>query len=353
LVTKVSSGDGRRRPERRRPIALVAAVTLIVAALVAVASPAGAHGGDVGVGAGASANGPLSASVDASATWLNDGDPASGLSMFVQGGGIGSVPMVETSEGQYHANVSFPAGGTYQLSISWSGNSSTPGGTGVSVTVQGSPPPTAPPVTAPPATSPPATAPPAGGGSITAPGAGATSTTTTLAPGDTSAPAGAPVPAAVPGGGTGAPVFVVPSAVPRGSYSLVSFAVPDASATLGVTAVTIEFPADTRVVGITVQALPGWTPTVEKREIAATGTTSTNVNQAVAKVTWTATAGGLAPDQFELFTFNAGPFPKQGKAVKFVVHETLTTGEIVTWDGTAALRLTTASASSSTSSFSH
>jgi hypothetical protein len=145
----------------------------------------------------------------------------------------------------------------------------------------------------------------------------------------------------------------VPAAVRRGSYSLVSFAVPDASATLGVTAVTVEFPNDTQVVGITVQSLAGWTATVEKRAITASGTKATNVNEAVAKVTWTATAGGLAPDQFELFTFNAGPFPKTGKAVKFVVHQTLTTGEVVTWDGTAALRLTKASAASSASSFSH
>ena len=45
------------------------------------------------------------------------------------------------------------------------------------------------------------------------------------------------------------------------------------------------------------------------------------VTQAVSKITWTATDGGLAPGQFDLFTISAGPLPTNtGKLTFKVIH---------------------------------
>ncbi len=56
--------------------------------------------------------------------------------------------------------------------------------------------------------------------------------------------------------------------------------------------------------------MPGWTVAVEKTKLAKpVKTDDGHVTEAVTKITWTATDGGLTPGQFDLFTISAGPLP--------------------------------------------
>ena len=56
--------------------------------------------------------------------------------------------------------------------------------------------------------------------------------------------------------------------------------------------------------------MPGWDVAVEKTKLAKpVKSDDGDVTEAVSKITWTATAGGLAPGQFDLFTISAGPLP--------------------------------------------
>ena len=55
------------------------------------------------------------------------------------------------------------------------------------------------------------------------------------------------------------------------------------------------------------------------------------VTEAVTKITWTATAGGLEPGQFDLFTVSAGPLPTKSNKVVFKVLQTYSDGDVVNW----------------------
>ena len=55
------------------------------------------------------------------------------------------------------------------------------------------------------------------------------------------------------------------------------------------------------------------------------------ITEAVSKVTWTATAGGLEPGQFDLFTISAGPLPTKPSKLAFKAIQTYSDGETVSW----------------------
>ena len=49
------------------------------------------------------------------------------------------------------------------------------------------------------------------------------------------------------------------------------------------------------------------------------------------EITWTATAGGLEPGQFDLFTISAGPLPTKTSKLEFKALQTYSDGDIVRW----------------------
>jgi hypothetical protein len=55
------------------------------------------------------------------------------------------------------------------------------------------------------------------------------------------------------------------------------------------------------------------------------------VSQVVGDITWTATAGGIAPGQYENFSVAAGRAPVTPGAVVFKALQTYSSGEIVRW----------------------
>ena len=304
-----------------------------LAAFAASAVPVLAHGGAVGASASASPNGPLQAVVRLSATWLNDGDDAAGLSVSASASGPGSagpVPLAETSDGKYQGTMNFPAGGTWQVTVSWSGNGSTPGSIGTSVTVESA----APPVTQPPATAPPTPPPATGGGSGGSTGSSVTTAPPAVGPADPSPP-NAPTTAAL----SVVPVVLVPNRAPRGGYATIDFAVPNANSSLAVHTVTIELPE--RTLSVTPRAMTGWTASLETSALPTNGN-ATNVTEQVNTVTWSASGPGVAPGEFERFTIILGPLPKKGKTVAFPVTQMYTDGSTATWEPTTGAATTTA-----------
>ena len=62
--------------------------------------------------------------------------------------------------------------------------------------------------------------------------------------------------------------------------------------------------------------MTGWTITTEKTELPKpVETDDDEVTDAVSKISWTATDGGLTPGQFDLFTVSAGPLPTNNKTL--------------------------------------
>ena len=309
-------------------------------------TPATAHGGDVVGSASASPSGPLTAVVTLNATWAEDGHVASGLSVSASASGPGSTGIITLGDlggGTYRGTMSFSAGGTYGITVSWSGDFASPGGTSTSVTLEGNAPP---PTQAP--------APPSGGGSTGggstgggSTGGGSTGGGGTTTPGATTA-AGEPtdaepaaeIPPALASAATeatGLPVILTPGRAPRGGYVFLRFAVPNPSATADVTAVSVTLPAG--ILGATVRSLPGWRGTVQRTPAA-----DANSNPTVATITWAAGGGsGLRPGEFQEFVVQIGPLPKRGATAVLPVTVALSDGTAQTWGTDApALRLTRA-----------
>lgn len=132
-------------------------------------------------------------------------------------------------------------------------------------------------------------------------------------------------------------VTVKPDEVPKGSFSVFSFSVPNERDSANTVKVEVEFPTKNPIPFVSVQPKTGWTITTEKKTLAKPAKTDDGeVTEAVSKVTWTATAGGLKPGEFDLFTVSAGPLPTKVSKLRFPTVQTYSNGDISRWiQGTA------------------
>jgi uncharacterized protein YcnI len=115
-----------------------------------------------------------------------------------------------------------------------------------------------------------------------------------------------------------------------GDYTTLSLRVPT-ERDVATTAVEIELPQDTPLASVRVQPQPGWTYAL------TTGAPSAPlevhgraVEEVVQRVTWTATAGGTGPTEFEQFVLSIGPLPETDQ-LHFPVLQTHADGEVARW----------------------
>ena len=128
-------------------------------------------------------------------------------------------------------------------------------------------------------------------------------------------------------------VTVHPTTLPaRSSDFELTFRVPnerDGSSTVGL---QVFFPNDLPVLSVAVLPVAGWTAKVNSRRLAtAISTDDGNVSQVVSDITWTATAGGIAPGQYENFVVAAGRGPSRSGSAIFKTLQTYSSGEVVRW----------------------
>jgi uncharacterized protein YcnI len=127
-------------------------------------------------------------------------------------------------------------------------------------------------------------------------------------------------------------VRIDPDRATAGGYSYVSFRVPTESATASTIGLTIELPTDTPFTSVSYQATPGWTAKVTTSALPKAVTIGgTKVTTAPTQVAFTATDGGIRPDQFGVFTLSLGKVPDTGK-VLLPVTQSYSDGAVVKWD---------------------
>jgi uncharacterized protein YcnI len=127
-------------------------------------------------------------------------------------------------------------------------------------------------------------------------------------------------------------VRINPDTAAPGGYSYVDFRVPTESATASTVGLTIELPTDTPFTSVSYEAVPGWTAKVTTAALPKPVTIGgTRVTEAPTAVTFTATAGGIAPGQFGVFTLSLGRVPDTGK-VLLPTTQRYSDGSIVKWD---------------------
>ena len=134
------------------------------------------------------------------------------------------------------------------------------------------------------------------------------------------------------GSAAGAHVTVKPGSVPQGGFEVLSFSVPNEKDDANTVELVVELPTKYPIAFVSVKPMPGWTITPETSTLAKpVKAEGGEISEAVTKVTWTATDGGLEPGQFDLFTISAGPLPTKTKKLEFKVIQTYSDGETVSW----------------------
>jgi uncharacterized protein YcnI len=130
----------------------------------------------------------------------------------------------------------------------------------------------------------------------------------------------------------GAHVTVHPDTAPKGGYQILSFSVPNEEPDANTVKLEVQLPTKSPIPSVSVQPMPGWTIDVQKTTLAKpVNTDDGQVTQAVSTITWTATAGGLTPGQFDLFTISAGPLPTNTNKLTFKAIQTYSNGDTVNW----------------------
>ena len=114
-------------------------------------------------------------------------------------------------------------------------------------------------------------------------------------------------------------VTVHPASLPAGSSDVeLTFRVPNERDDANTVELQVYFPTNLPLLTVDVLPVPGWTAKVASRNLATPVQTDDGpVSQVVSDVTWTATAGGIAPGQYEDFDVAAGQVPTTPGSVGF------------------------------------
>jgi uncharacterized protein YcnI len=145
---------------------------------------------------------------------------------------------------------------------------------------------------------------------------------------------GVVVAVAISAGAAWAHVVVQPPSLPKGaSDAIFSFSVPNETTDgSNVTGLEVDFPTNTPLLSALAQTKPGWDATVVTAKLPKPVTTDDGtISEAVSKITWTATAGGIPPNQFDLFTVSAGQLPSNTGSLEFKAIQTYSDGTSVSW----------------------
>lgn len=116
----------------------------------------------------------------------------------------------------------------------------------------------------------------------------------------------------------------------QGGFTKLVFRVPTEE-DVPTTKVAVTFPADAPLGFASIKAHPGWSYAVTRIKPPKPITTDDGVvDQVVSTITWTATAGGIKPEEFDEFEVDAGPLPEVDQMV-FKVLQTYANGDVVRW----------------------
>ncbi|WP_410785387.1 YcnI family protein [Kribbella sp. C-35] len=122
-----------------------------------------------------------------------------------------------------------------------------------------------------------------------------------------------------------------PDAKP-GGYAKLVFRVPTESDNTSTTKLVVSLPKDHPFAHVGAQVKDGWK--VEKKEEklpAAVKVGDVTLTKAITTVTWTATAAGIPPNDFDEFSLSVGKLPEGVDALSFPADQTYSDGEVVKW----------------------
>jgi uncharacterized protein YcnI len=131
-------------------------------------------------------------------------------------------------------------------------------------------------------------------------------------------------------------VTVQPGTAKGGGFSVVAFRVPNERDDASTTQLRVSLPQDQPIGSVQTTPVPGWKITTKTRHLAKPiEMFGEQLDTVVSEVTWTATAGGIPPGQFQDFALSLGELPESGELV-FNSLQTYSDGEKVNWNELSA-----------------
>jgi uncharacterized protein YcnI len=129
-------------------------------------------------------------------------------------------------------------------------------------------------------------------------------------------------------------VIVQPGSLPKGASDVIfSFSTPNETTdNANVVGLQVYFPTNHPLLSAYPQTKPGWNATVQMAKLPKPVTTDDGtITEAVSVITWTATAGGIPPQQFDLFTVSVGQLPSNTNSLEFKALQSYSDGSTVSW----------------------
>ncbi|GAA1734436.1 YcnI family protein [Luedemannella helvata] len=130
-------------------------------------------------------------------------------------------------------------------------------------------------------------------------------------------------------------VTVSPATATAGGRGTFTFKVPNERPDADTTKVEVVFPPDVTMTSVSLRPVPGWTATVNTRELppasaaAAGGQEESAVDRAVTGIVWQ--GGAIRPGEFQTFDVALGPLPTTPGKLVVKALQTYSSGEVVRW----------------------
>ncbi|MFJ4920576.1 YcnI family protein [Streptomyces sp. NPDC088725] len=119
----------------------------------------------------------------------------------------------------------------------------------------------------------------------------------------------------------------------QGGSAVIDFKVPNERDNASTIKVEVNLPADHPLAYVSAQAVPGWKTDIVKTKLAKPiELHGSPVDEAVSKVTWTATGDSkITPGQFQMFPLSVSPLPEDTDQLVFKAIQTYDNKEVVRW----------------------
>ncbi|MPY62319.1 YcnI family copper-binding membrane protein [Streptomyces spongiae] len=118
----------------------------------------------------------------------------------------------------------------------------------------------------------------------------------------------------------------------KGGYATVNFKVPNERDDASTTKLEVNLPMDHPLASVQPEAIDGWKVEVTRSKLdKPVELHGEKIDEAVSKVTWTATGKGIEPGYFQKFPLSVGQLPEDTDELVFKALQTYSNKEVVRW----------------------
>lgn len=121
----------------------------------------------------------------------------------------------------------------------------------------------------------------------------------------------------------------------KGGYTAIVMRVPSEDDSKGTIKLSVGIAEEYALASVRTQPVPGWDAEVTTTELdeAVTNASGADLDEVVTEITWTAEdSNAIQPDEYQEFTFSAGPLPADVDQLVLPATQTYEGGKVVAWD---------------------